>query len=209
MNVVIWHADHRFAWGALVGDTYKRLFAGFRKHTAKFGFHVVHLTCKGHEGWGDETRYFDLDPKNVVLNREIAFCEYLKTAEGLSWFSEPDIFMYRMFPLTTADCTLLLRPDDGVKICPAWRLAMPTALPIFEELRNDVQADGRHDWHGDSAACIELWRRFDQPVKDGKLKYRGLTVELRCFTDYVKPGHYTKNYMGNNKEALLKDWASA
>lgn len=204
MKAVVYHADAQFAWGGSPMDTYQRLFKGFRAQCHKYGLPLVHLTCNGMEGWGDENHFFDLDPANVVLNREIAFCEYLKIATDEVWLCEPDCRILKMFPSTRADCTLLLRLHDDVKICPAWRLAKPSALPLLEEFRDEAKKN-RPDWHGDSKAFTDMWVRLGRPEKS--MAYKGIGIEFRQYSDYIKPGVFTQNYMGNHKAELMEAWA--
>ena len=97
MKAVIYHATVDFRKFQpeskdFPDDIYEQLFAGARKNLAYFNIPLVHLTIKGHPGWGDENIYFDGDPQNVVYNRELFFAEYLKTQadDQVFWLTEPD-----------------------------------------------------------------------------------------------------------------------
>lgn len=200
MKAVYYHADSRFAWGDIPpAGLYRGLAERFRTQCNANGMSVVHLTCEGFPGWGDENVFLPLDPKNVVANREEAFSAFLETApDDFYWFAEPDMEILRMFPAPACDATFLYRPNDDVPVSPGWRIARPKALPIFHETRDSLRADGRKEWHGDSAAMTALWERMGRPTT-GRLQYAGCSVELRNFSDYVKPGLYTKNLKGKSK----------
>jgi hypothetical protein len=199
MRAVFYHADSHFAWGDKPGDIYKRLVRVFRDQCHANGLIVTHLTCQGHECWGDEVCYYTLDPKNIVANREECFTAFLKQApEDVYWFTEPDSRIQQMFLPPEADLVMLYRPDDGVPLNPSFRVARPRALPVFEEALGLMRQDPRKDWHGDSVVWTEMHRRMGKP-KVGKFKYNGVSVELWPFADYVKPGRFVRNLMGRSK----------
>lgn len=209
LKAVVWHANYKRPNGEDAGDTYKRLFVGFTKMLHKHDITLVHLTTDGHEKWGDETIHYDLDPKNVVLNREIAFCDYLKDQNELVWFTEPDTDIIKMFPLTDADCALLTRLNDGVSLNPAWRLANKNALPLFEEFRDETEKTGKHDWHGDSDAFKIVHARMGKVYHNQRtrINYNGVNIELRDYSHYIKGEcRFTKNYLSDGKEALISLW---
>jgi hypothetical protein len=209
LKAVVWHANYKRPNGEDAGDTYKRLFVGFTKMLHEHDITLVHLTTDGHEKWGDETIYYDLDPKNVVLNREIAFCDYLKDQNELVWFTEPDTDIIKMFPLTDADCALLTRLNDGVSLNPAWRLANKNALPLFEEFRDETEKTGKHDWHGDSDAFKIVHSRMGKVYHNQRtrINYNGVNIELRDYSHYIKGEcRFTKNYLSDGKEALISLW---
>jgi hypothetical protein len=209
VKAVVYHADAKFAWGDDVGDLYPKLFDRFRKLCNAYGMPLVHLTVDGHPGWGDENKsYANLDPKNVVLNREECFSLYLETApEDVYWFCEPDFHIFKMWPELTADCAMIYRPKDDVPMCPAWRLARPKAAPFFLKLRDTLRALKErpgvgHDWHGDSEAFTTVWNEMGKPTKD--TEFMGLKFEFRKFEDYIKGTHkFTRNHYGKKKFWLL------
>ena len=215
MKAVVYHADSHYADGRAVGDDYKRLFKGFNENFHKFDLQTVHVTLEGHPGWGDETYYVKgLDPKNVMLNREIAFCEYLEQAEdGEYFFIEPDYRIFRKWPPMETDCVLLFRENDDVPITPAWRLATKKAVPLFKLFRDETQnvklrPGVGYDWHCDSEGFTSVWRKMGSPDVCRR-KFMGLDIEFRRFSEYIKPNPiYGKNYAWKQKEDLLRAEAS-
>jgi hypothetical protein len=205
VKAVVYHAEAKYVGGKQWD--YKALFAGFRKNCAAFGIPVVHLTVTGHEGWGDENFFYDLDPKTVMLNREIAFCDYLGKSEGVCWFTEPDYRIFTMWPPLIADAALLFRDGDGVPICPAWRLATKKAVPLFEEFvkwTKDSEPEKDDGWHCDSRAMAMVWKKMGSPHSGPFEKY-GVKIELRKFADYIKGvTKYGRNYAWDNKKELLR-----
>jgi len=209
MRAVVYHADARFAWGGDVGDLYERLMVRFVEMCHKNGMDVVHLSVEGHPGWGDENhRYANLDPRNIVLNREECFTIFLETAPNdVYWFTEPDHLITKMWPGLEADCAMLYRNGDAVPMCPAWRMATPKALPFFRKLRDTLRSlepssGVGFDWHGDSWAFTKVWGDMGKPKK--RANYLGVDVEFRNYADYIKPlGTYGKNYFGKSKGQLL------
>jgi hypothetical protein len=202
MKAVIYHADGPMAEN-FPPDTYRKLFEGFKKNVSLFGLSTIHLTLEGHPGWGDENYYFpNLDPVNVVYNREICFVEFLKTApDDVYWFTEPDSRIAEMWPPLAGDLALLRR-QDLVAINPAWRLARPSALPIFEMVLQHFDLD-RKSWHGDSVAFRQLWLDFGQP-NIGHLEHSGVKIELRNYNDYCKmSARYTRQWKAGKKLRLL------
>lgn len=201
MKAVYYHADSHFAWGGSPEKgAYKRLAMRFLAQCHKYGMQVVHLTCDGHEGWGDENHSYQLDPKNVVANREEAFCSFLEKApHDWYWFAEPDFLQYEAMPEPKGcDAVFLYRGNDDVPMNPGWRQATPKALPLFHRLREAMREDHRKDWHGDSAAFTKVWHEMGKPT--GKVSnYLGCSIEFRCFGNYVKPGKITSNPMGMRK----------
>lgn len=211
MKAVVYHADSHFADGQPVGDTYKRLFKGFNKNCHEFGMTTVHVTLEGHEGWGDEVHYVKgLDPKNVMLNREIAFCDFLESApEDVYFFIEPDYRIWKMFPDLKGDVSLVYRDGDTVPITPSWRLARNKALPLFQLFRDETQKvkprpGVGYDWHCDSEGFNSVWRKMGSPTV-GLTSFMGLQIEFRKFSEYVKPNPiYGKNYAWKQKGELLR-----
>lgn len=189
MKAVYYHADARALWDAPAG-LYRQIAEKFRRNCEEFGLEVIHLTLDGHEGWGHQTiRYPGLEPAEVVYNREVCFAAFLAAAEpGEYLFTEPDSQILRAVEQTTADCMMLYRRDSGPHLCPALRLARPSARPLFERLRDAIgsmPAD-RRAWHGDSVAFADLHTALGQPTACGLYPFGGLTVELRAYRDYMK-----------------------
>lgn len=202
MKAVIYHTDGPMAKN-FPPDTYRKLFEGFRKNAAEFGITTIHLTLEGHPGWGDENYYYpNLDAADVVYNREICFIEFLKSApEDVYWFTEPDSRIAEMWPPLTGQLALLRR-QDSVAINPAWRLACPSALPIFEMILERFDL-GRKSWHGDSIAFRQLWLDFEQPDV-GHFEHNGIKIELRDYSDYCKiSSKYSRQWKASKKLRLL------
>ena len=216
MKAVVYHADSHFAWGGEVGETYRKIFEGFKKNCHDFGYSVVHLTLEGFPGYGDENIYFSgYNPREVMFNRELIFCEYLENADdGVHWFTEPDYRIYRPWPPLKADCALLYRPDDAVKLNPAWRLATRKAAPLFREFRDavktvEIRPGVGRDWHCDSDAFNRVFKRMGTPER--YCEFVGVKIELRDYYDYIKGRcTYGRNYLSKQKEELLRlEWGSA
>lgn len=212
MKAVVYHADSHFAWGPKVGDLYRRLFVKFRERCKSYGFErVIHLTLEGHPGWGDENRFYSgFKPEDVMFNRELIFCEFIENAEDdVYWFGEPDYVFFKRWPDLKTDIALLVRPWDAVRMTPGWRLATPKAGPIFRELAElirqvEVRPGVGRDWHCDSVAFTSMWKRMGKPEL-GVTEYKGLSVELRDYREYVKPGVFCKNHNGPSKLKLLEE----
>lgn len=210
MKAVIYHADAKFAWGDPVGNIYERLFEAFKKRAKRYGISVVHLTLGGLPGWGDENHFYkNLDAKNVVLNREECFTQFLETApDDVYWFCEPDIEIYKMWPELKADCAMLYRHKDDVPMCPAWRMATPKAYPFFRRLRDQLRDVKERpgvgfDWHGDSEAFTKVWQEMGRPTTN--TVFMGLNIEFRKYEDYIKGNNtYSRNYFGKRKLEMLK-----
>ena len=202
MKAVIYHADGPIATEYPVG-LYKSIFLDFKKNAKTHGISTVHLTTTGHEGWGDENFYYDLDPVNIVYNREIAFIDFLSKAdEDVYWFTEPDSRIHTTIPELHADLALLRR-NDGVAISPWFRLAKPSALPIFKEVLEYFDLD-KKTWHGDSVAFIKLWEAMGKPGWEN-IVYKNLNIELRNYEDYSKMNSiYTRQFKHRKKLRLLE-----
>ena len=198
MKAVYYHADSHFPWGGHPGNVYAELAAQFKAQCHEYGMQVVHLTCDGFPGWGDENHSYPLDPKNIVANREEAFCSFLESApEDWYWFTEPDCVILRAIPSPAGDAVFLYRKNDGVPMNPGWRMATPKALPVFKALRDALRLDPRKDWHGDSGAFNATYKVMGEP-KD-RVKFLGVDIRFWDFADFVKPGKYTMNQMGPRK----------
>jgi len=201
MKAVIWHSEGPKLWDAPVG-LYKTLFQGFMETAHAFGIEVIHLTTPGHDIWGDEGRLFDLNPQDVTLNREIAFTSFLgEEPDDIYWFTEPDCRIKQPLMLNT-DLCLLYREGDKVPITPSFRLATKAALPVFEQVLNNMEGQAK-DWHGDSAAWNILHRQMKEP-KLGVINYQGVSVEFRPYKDYNSPsGKYVTHHKFVSKMQLV------
>jgi hypothetical protein len=201
MKAVIYHADGPIAKKFDPG-TYEKLFDGFRQNAHSFDMPLVHITLKGHPGWGDENYYIDGSPDDIVYNREVAFTNFLRTApDDVYWFTEPDARLHTAMP--ELDCDLaLLRRDDVVAISPWWRIARPSALPFFEEVLEHFDPTQK-SWHGDSWAFVRMWENMGKPGI-GHVNYRGLNIDLRDYNLYTKQNsQYSRQWKAKNKINLL------
>lgn len=202
MKAVIYHADCSLSaqWPP---NTYKKLFADFKKNLNDFDIPVIHLTTTGHEGWGDENYYYDLDPENIVYNRESTFVDFLRTAnDDVYWFTEPDTRLNQLFPPLTTDLAILLRGGD-LPISPWWRLAKKSALPFFERALEFFDLE-KKQWHGDSVAFKRLWDDMNCRADFGQTHYLGLAIELREYALYSKPSSpYSRQWKSKKKLQLL------
>lgn len=189
MKVVYYHADARALWDVPAG-LYKRIARRFLENCEQLGLEVIHLTLDGCEGWGHRSvHYPDLDPAQVVYNREVCFTAFLRTApEGEYLFTEPDSQILRPVEPTAADCMMLYRADSGPHLCPALRLARPSALPVFQRVRDAiaVMTPDRRAWHGDSVAFADLYTALGQPTATGTYTLGDVSIELRAYADYMK-----------------------
>jgi hypothetical protein len=206
MKAVVWHADAGHPLVIDVVDVYKRLFEGLTRNLAQFGIGVIHLTTRGHEKYSDEWMEFDLDPHHVVLNREIAFCEFLKQApDDHYWLTEPDSRMKKEWPEVTTDA-VLIRRNDTLPITPSWRLGNPKSLPLWEGFRDltmETPTD-KWSWHGDSLGWLAMWNRLGKP-DIGTMTWEGISIELRDYKKYVQLGSkYSENWKASNKMELLR-----
>lgn len=201
MRAVFYHADAHMAWGGKPPKGgYKKLADRFVGQCHAKGMQVTHLTCDGHPVWADEGFSYPLDPKNVVANREEAFTSFLETApDDWYWFVEPDFQILLDLPQPKdCDAVFLYRPGDDVPMCPAFRMATPKALPIFQALREAMRADHRKDWHGDSAAFTKVWGEMGKPQL-GRHEWLGVGYEMWKYANFVKPGGFTRNHFGTGK----------
>ncbi len=203
MKVVIYHADASIA-EKFPSGLYKKLFEGFKENLKQFKLPLVHLTVKGHEGWGDENHFYDGDAKDIIYNREKFFIEYLKTCKDneVIWCTEPDARLNQLFPPLTTDLALLRR-GDGVAITPSWRLAKKSGVPWFEEALSYYDLS-RKDWNGDSDAYIQMWKNMGQPDV-GTFKYNGMTVDLRPYGNYSsRKSPYSRQWKSHHKLKLVQ-----
>jgi hypothetical protein len=146
-----------------------------------------------------------------MLNREIAFCDFLEKApDDVYWFSEPDYRILTPWPRLNADCALLYRPNDDVAITPAWRMATKKALPLFALFRDETRGAKLrpgvgYDWHCDSEGFNSVFKMMGKASE-----YLGVSIEWRDFRDYIKPDPiYGRNYAWKAKEELLRAEAIA
>lgn len=202
MKAVIYHADGRIA-AQYPKDTYKNICLGLKENLKSFGIPLIHLTTKGHEGWGDENYFFDGDPDEIIFNREKYFLEFLKKAEDDTyWFTEPDCRLNSPLPPLTTDLALLRR-KDSVPMSPWWRLAKKTSIPFFEELLRHFDLNQKQ-WHGDSVAFTAMWEVIGKPDL-GTCVWQGISIDLRdyrLYTGRMQP--YSRQWKGNKKLELIK-----
>jgi len=176
MKAVIWHADATPIVPVPDG-VYEFLFKKFKEQ-----IYTIHLTTHNHPEWGDETYHYGFPAEEVVKSRERAFSKFLSEApEDVYWFTEPDVRLRCEFPPLKEDLALLYR-DDSVHLTPSFRLARPSALPIFEWVR-DAMDGKRADWHGDSSAWNDLYEELGHP-KGGVIEAMGCRIEIRDYLQY-------------------------
>lgn len=206
MKAVIYHAPAKIA-EKFPPLTYEKLIHGLKLNVNRFGVPLVHLTVTGNRGMGDENHYFDVDPANIIWNREQLFIEFLKQANEneVYFFTEPDSRIIEMFPPLTADLALLRR-NDSVAMNPAWRLAKKSSIPFFEEVFSYFPNEPRYkEWDGDSIAYIKMWEKIGKPGV-GKVNYNGMSIDLRVYDEYCrKDARYTAQWKANNKAELLRN----
>lgn len=205
MKAVVYHADAQRHDGTPAGRLYRELFKTFRQRTNNFGMPLVHLTLSGFDGWGDENHYFEgLISGNIVLNREEVFSAFLASApDDVYWFCEADYLINNMWPPLEADCAMLFRRDSKAPMTPAWRLAKPSALPFFMELRDAMRMEDGKSWHGDTEAFRKIWALMGSP-KEGTIDYKGVKIEMRDYTHYVKhSGKYTRHSFNMSEKEKL------
>ena len=202
MIAAIWHATPP---SRTDGEVYRLLFQGARDN---FDMPVVHLTTRGHPCWGDWSVEFDLDPENIVLNREIAFRDFLASQDGPVWFTEPDARLYGPLPDIEEDAALIYRPKDKVPMCPAFRIAKPSALPLFEEFAEEMEGQNAK-WDGDSEAFTRVWHRMGGPGL-GVYSYKGMSVRMLPYSEFVDrfSSGTCKNYKAKSKIQLLRSETS-
>jgi hypothetical protein len=210
MKVVIYHAtsEERVHFKNRVG-IYKQITEIFKENVNSFSFPLIHLTTTGHEGWGDENYYYDLDPREINYNRELCFIDFLKnTADPneVYWFTEPDWRIESMFPPLENDVDFLLRPDI-IPLHPGWRLAKKSALPIFEELLDCFYLEQKV-WGGDSAGMANFYARADNPAST--FEYKGCKVGLRPYKEYGRrKSRYTQQFKADHKEEIVTKYGKS
>lgn len=205
MKAVVWHADAHHPSVEDVHDVYKRLFVGLKKNLDKFGMGLVHLTTKGHEKYSEDWVEYDLNPAHIVLNREIAWCEFLKDAsDGQYVLLEPDARISAKWPPVTTDAVLMRRLDK-VPLSPALRIGNPKSLPLFERFRDATleTPKDKWSWNGDSIAWSQMFKVLGKP--ETGFEYEGISVELRRFEEYCMiRGKYAENWKASKKTDLLR-----
>jgi len=205
MKVVIYHAEAGVAKKRREG-IYKELTALLKKNVNSFGFPLIHLTTTGHEGWGDENYFYDLDPELVNYNRELCYIDFLKNSANdtdVYWFTEPDWRINQLFPPLENDIDFLLR-DDSAPLHPGWRLAKRSALPVFEETLKcyDLRPDQKV-WGGDSTGLRNLYDNFGRPTNT--IKAFGCSIGFRYYKSYgMRKAKYTQQFKADHKEELLE-----
>lgn len=203
MKAVIYHADGPIAKKYPPG-TYQRIFQGFRENAARFNVPVIHITTRGHPGWGDENFFIDADPANIIYNRELGFTEFLsKAPDDVYWFTEPDSRIINLWPQLDCDLALLYRGSDTIKINPSWRLARPSSLPFFKKALEFFDLDHK-TWDGDSVAFKRIWHDMGEPSDVGHIDYLGLRIDLRNFKAYcMEHSKFSRQLKADNKLSLL------
>ena len=205
MKVVIYHAETKRAEFKHRPGMYKDLTLLLKKNVNSFGCPLVHLTTSGHEGWGDENYFYDLNPDLINLNREKCYIDFLKNTandQDTYFFFEPDWRINSMFPPLTGDVDFLLR-NDSAPLHPGWRLAKRSALPIFEEILECYDMDPTQQvWGGDSTALKNLYDRMGQPT--GPIVYKGCRVGFRPYKPYgMSKSKFTQQFKADHKQELL------
>jgi len=202
MKAVIYHADAEIA-DTFPKDTYKKITLGLKENLNSFNIPLIHITTKGHDGWGDENYYYDGDPVNIVYNREKFFLEFLKECpDDVYWFTEPDARLNSELPPLTTDLALLRRKDD-VAISPWWRLAKKTSIPFFEEVLKNFDMQQKN-WHGDSVAYTKIWELMGKP-DCGICHWNNMSIDLREYRLYTGRNQpYSRQWKSHNKLELLK-----
>ena len=204
MKAVIYHAPAKIA-EKFPPLTYEKLIHGLKINVNSHGMPLVHLTVIGNRGMGDENHYFDVDPANIIWNREQLFIDFLKQADEdeVYFFTEPDSRIKLMFPPLTTDLALLRR-NDSVAMNPAWRLAKKSSLPFFEEVFSYFPDEPRYkEWDGDSIGYIKMWEKIGKP-NVGEVHYNGMSIDLRPYDLYCRTNSkYTAQWKAGNKIDLL------
>jgi len=217
MKAVLYHADAHFGLRHGKG-IYKHLVEELKKNLHSFGVSLIHVTVTGHEGWGDENYFYDVDNvQEVIYNREKCLLEFMRRDaidDQVYWFCEPDFRMLKEFPPLTTDLCMLYR-QDPMAMTPAWRLAKKTALPFFEEAFRHFDLENK-EWHGDSPAWTEMWKQLGSPEqtnKETKIYYwKNISVELRPYGWYASRHKcvYSGQWKGGHKRNIVTqeylDW---
>lgn len=211
MKACVYHAeDGKNRWGYQEG-TYKRLFDGFKNNVKKYGIDTIHLTLDGQEGWGDENKYYsNLNPRNVIYNREVCFVRFLTDApDDVYWFTEPDARVLKPIPQIKdgIDLVLLYRPRDGVPMTPSFRIARKSALPFFIEVMEEMKKQPKDTWawNGDSVAWNSMYKKIGSPKKLGLFRYKKINIEFRDYILYtaMDDSGIIRHYKGGNKQQLV------
>lgn len=210
MKAVLYHADAKYG-ERHSPQLYKHLIEELKKNLHSLNVSLVHVSVTGHEGWGDENYFYDVDDvQEVIYNREKCFLNFIREDANdneIYWFCEPDSRMFKEFPTLTTDLALLYR-DDPVKITPAWRLAKKSALPFFEEAFKHFNQNNK-EWDGDSPAWIEMWKQLGSPIQrfdETKVyNWNNLSVELRPYVWYASRNRcvYSGQWKGGSKMELV------
>lgn len=202
MKVIVYHANSPNNHG---DEIYKKLFFLLKKNVNQFGFPLVHLTTTNHEAYGDETYFYDLDPEEIVYNRELCFIEYLKhTADKneVYWFTEPDSRINNQFPSLNNDIDLLYR-NDAIPITPAWRLAKKSALPIFETILSYFDTNHKK-WNGDGYGIVKFYKEIGSPTNYEPIIYKNCKIGFRDYKSYcMRKSIFTQQFKADHKEELI------
>ncbi len=206
MKAVLYHADARFGERHGKG-IYKHLIEELRKNLHLFNVQLIHVTVTGHEGWGDENYFYDVENvQTVIYNREKCLLEFMRRdakEDEIYWFCEPDFRMLQEFPPLTTDLCMLYR-QDSVAMTPAWRLARKSALPFFEEAFTHFDIQNK-EWHGDSPAWQEMHKQLGSPQTTGFFDWKNLKIELRPYGWYASRHkcRYSGQWKGGHKRQIV------
>ncbi len=206
MKVVVYHSDSdNYPYKLRLG-LYKDLVLNLKKNVNSFGFSLIHLTTNNMEGWGDENYFYDLNPDNIVYNREICFTDFIKNKSDnntVYWFTEPDSRINNIFPNLKNDIDFLFR-NDKLPITPAWRLAKKTSYPIFEDILSCFNSQEK-SWNGDSDAMLSFYNKINSPNGKETIQYKNCSVGFRDYKFYcMRKSLYTQQYKAEHKEELLE-----
>lgn len=208
MKVVIYHADTTRADFKYKSGMYKEITSILKKNVNSFGYPLIHLTTKEHEGWGDENYFYDLNPELINYNREICYIDFLKNAavdNEVYWFTEPDWRLISDFPTLENDIDFLLRPDV-IPLHPGWRLAKRSALPIFEETLKCFDLNYMV-WGGDSIGMKNLYDQMKNPTCT--INYKGCSVGFRPYKQYgTRKSKYTQQFKADHKKEIIERWGN-
>lgn len=213
LHVVFYHTTAPNLVHAIPPDTYEKICKWFVKQCHEWRFDVTHLTCSRDEKYTDDAIVMKGEPKDIVKNREYAFVEFLEVfakEKQVYLFTEPDLKFLAYFPdlPPTCDIALLYRHKDTPHISPAWRLCRKSALPFFQMIESEIIHTVNPDWHGDSIALNEIWKKMERKANLPReyFEFGGLHYQFRSFEDYIKSRcRYSYHYTANNKNRLLAE----
>jgi len=213
MIAVFYHADTDmskiFPSFEARNDIYINLVKGLKENLKAFNLELVHLTTAGHDGWGDRTYYYDLDPNNIVFNREYCLLKFLENQNQEEEFLvlEPDHRIISSVPSLAQNCSIsLLRREDSVAITPSWKLVKKSSIPFFEEVIT-LFDENKLKWDGDSYVYITLWEKMGKPGLvnyNSIITYNNMNIELRNYNNYsLQNSPIMRQWKSINKLKLL------